>query len=288
MRPLLLLCLPLLLCAAKQPSILERMARPQIGLESAWLAPAQFRGYSGSVRTSKHKLQVSNGFGGLTYSRWYFDWDDAQSLPFYRGKTPIKHMQQCRFYGNYYRRFGERWAMLLMLNVNATFEKELDGDAVGAGAMGIFSYRLNEDHSVQAGAFVNYHPVTTLALPALGYSYRARADDGFQMVLGFPRAYAGYHPAPGWLVRAGFVYSQAVIRLADDSGIEPDGYVEASDYQGSAGLRVQLKERWELSADLLYAFRRDMEIYDHTAHRIDAYRIDPSFGAMFKITYVFE
>lgn len=285
---LALLLLPLLLFAAKQPSILERMARPQLSVQSAWLAPAKFMGYDGAVRTSKQRLQISNGFGGLAYTRWYFDWNDAQTLPFYRGKTPINHMQQIRVYGNYYHRFSSVWAMLLMLNVSATYEKELDGDAVGAGVLGFFSYRMDNDHALQMGAFVNYHPVTTLALPAIGYSYRARADDGFQMVLGFPRAYIGYHPAPGYLVRAGFVYSQAVIRLADDSGIEPAGYTEASDYQASAGVRIQFKERWELSADLLYAFRRDMVLYDHSAHKIDSYRIEPSAGAMLRLIYAFE
>jgi hypothetical protein len=286
---LLLLTLPALLIAAEsRPSLLERMARPQFSLQSDWLAASKIEGSEGSVRTSKQRLRVSTGFGGLAYTRWYFHWNDEQTLPFYRGKAPIEQMQRVKAYGNYYRRLSPEWSTLVMLNLNATFEKELDGDALGAGVLGFFSYRLDGDHSVQMGAFANYHPVTTLALPALGYSYRARADDGLQMVLGFPRAYIGYHAAPGWLVRTGFVYSQAVIRLSEHSGIEPAGYAEASDYQASAGVRTTFKKQWELSADLLYAFRRDMDIYDRRARRIDSYRIKPSPGAMLKLTYAFH
>lgn len=288
MRPILLLLLPLLLYAAERLSLLEQMAQPKILLDSAWLANAHVKGYDSSVRTSKQRLQVSNGFGGIDFSRWYFDWNDAAALPFYRGKAPIKHMQRIKLYGNYYKKLNPDWAMLLMASVNATYEEELDGNAVGAGLMGFFSYRIDGDNSLQFGAFANYHPVTTLALPVLGYSYRARANDGFTAVVGFPRAFAGYHLKEGWLLRAGFVYSQAVIRLADDSGIEPAGYVESTDYQASAGLRVSMGTRWEFSGDLLYAFRRDFQIYDHSANEIDAYSIDPSVGAMFRVTYAFR
>lgn len=287
MRLFILLLLPLLILAQEQPSILEKMARPQVSLQSAWLSPAAFKGYDGTVRTSKQSLRISNGFGGIALSRWYFHWDDEQSLPFYRGKTPIKNMQRIKLFGNYYHRFNDRWAMIAMLNVNATYEQELYGDAVGAGVMAFFSYRLGAEHAIQMGAFVNYHPVTTLALPAIGYSYRARADDGFQMVLGFPRAYIGYHPARGYLVRAGFVYSQAVIRLANDSGIEPSGYIEAADYQASFGVRIQFDGGWELNTDLLYAFSREMQLYDSGAHKTNAYRIEPSAGAMLRLIYAF-
>lgn len=289
MRPsLLLLLLPLLLYAAEQPSEMERMAQPQVTLESAWLAETHVNGYRTSVRTSKQQLQIGNGFAGIDFARWYFDWNDEDALPFYRNKTPIKHMQRINLNGKYFHKFDSQWAMMLMASANATYEEELDGDAVGAGLFGFFSYRIDGDHALQFGTFVNYHPVTTLALPVFGYSYRARADDGFTAALGFPRTYVGYRPAPGWLLSTGFVFSQAVIRLADNSGIEPSGYVEAADYQASAGLRIAFARHWEFSTDLLYAFKRDFKIYDHTAKQIDSYTFDPSFGAMFRLNYTFE
>lgn len=282
--------LVLVLCAAawaqQKLSLLEKMAQPKLSVQSAFLADAKLKGYEGSVRTYKQEVQVNNGFGGLSYARWDFDWNDAQTLPFYRGKTPIGHMQRVKLYGNLFHRFNDRWIMLASVNANASFEKEYDG-ALGAGVFGFFSYKIDEDHSLQLGAFANYHPVTTLALPVVGYSYRAREDDGFQLVLGFPRAYAGYHLAKGVLLNAGFIYSQAVICLADDSGIEPAGYVEAQDYQGNAGVRYSFGDAWQLNVDVLYAFRRDFTVYDSGAHRVDHYSIDPSFGAMLKLRYAF-
>lgn len=275
-----------LLIAGQKLSLLEKMAQPKLSVQSAFLADAKLKGYAGSVRTFKQQVRINNGFGGFSYSRWDFGWDRAQTLPFYRQKTPIERMQRFKLFGNLFHRFNDRWSVLTSLNVNATTEKEF-GNAFGAGIFGFFSYAFDSDHSLQLGAFANYHPITTLALPVIGYSYRAREDDGFQAVLGFPRAYAGYHLDKGLLVNAGFIYSQAVIRLADESGIEPSGYVEAKDYHGNLGVRYTLNASWQFNADLLYAFQRNFTIYDNSAHQIDSYTIDPSFGAMVKLRYAF-
>ncbi len=83
------------------------------------------------------------------------------------------------------------------------------------------------------------------------------------------------------------IYSQAVIRLADDSGIEEKGYVEAKDFQSNIGLRYELSENLELSADLLYTFKRDFTIYNNDADEIDSYGIEPSAGAILKLRYLF-
>lgn len=44
--------------------------------------------------------------------------------------------------------------MLNMVNVSATYEDQYD--AFGAGISSFFSYKLDEKHSIQLGAFANY------------------------------------------------------------------------------------------------------------------------------------
>jgi len=285
---LLLLLFVTALKAQGEASLLEKMVRPKLSVEATRLSQAEIKGYGAYARTGKYGVKINNAFGGVSYSRWDFTWEGEEHLPFYRGKPPIEHMHQFKAFGNVFKRLSDRWVMLASLNVSATYERELDGSAVGGGVFGFFSYKIDGDHALQTGAFVNYHPVTTLALPVIGYSYRARADDGFTAVLGFPRAYAGYHVAPGTLLRAGFLFSQAVIRLADDSGIEPAGYMEARDFQASLGARVNFAERWQLSADALYAFRREIRTYDHAANTLASYRVSPSAGMMFQLLYTFD
>lgn len=267
-------------------SILEQITQPKMSFQSDFLSDAKFEGYEGSVKTYKQKIQINNDIIGFSYSRWDFDWDSENDLPFYQYKTPIDSMNRLKLYANWPLRINDKWFMLNSVNVNTTYEKEMS-HSVGAGIMSFFSYKIDDDHAVQLGAFANYHSVKTLALPVIGYSYRARQKDGFKMVLGFPRAYVGYQISPEVLLNAGMIYSQAVIRLADDSGIEPGGYSEAKDFQANLGLRYEINQHFELSADLLYAFKRDFTIYNHHADEVDSYSIEPSFGGIVKLKYLF-
>lgn len=270
----------------KNPSIHEQITQPKFTFQSDYLSDANFEGFDANVRTYKQKIQINNDMFGLSFSRWDFDWQDANSLPFYKGKTPIETMERIKLYANVPVSINEKWFMLNSLNVNATYEKEYS-NSFGAGILSFLSYKVDNDHAIQMGAFANYHPVKTLALPVLGYTYRVREKDGLSLLLGFPRAYVGYHLTSNLLFNAGMIYSQAVIRLADESGIEEKGYVEAKDYQSNIGLRYELSKNLELSADLLYTFKRDFTIYNHNADEIESYSIEPSAGAILKLKYLF-
>ena len=267
-------------------SLLEQIAQPKVIFQSDYLSDAKFEGYEASVKTYKQQIQINNEIVGFSYSRWDFDWENENDLPFYQGKTPIDSMNRIKLYANWPLRINEKWFMLNSVNVNSTYEKEME-DSFGAGITSFFSYKVNDEHAFQLGAFANYHSVKTLVLPVLGYSYRERETDGLKMVIGFPRAYIGYHLNPQLLLNAGMIYSQAVIRLADESGIEPGGYSEAKDFQANIGLRYEINKHFEISTDLLYAFKRDFTIYNHHADEVDDYSIEPSFGGIVKLKYRF-
>ena len=280
------LMLPLIAQEEKKLTLLEQIIQPKITFQTDYLSDAKFENSQASVQTSKQKIQINNGIVGFSYSRWDFEWSDAEDLDFYRGKIPIESMQSLRLYVNYPLPINDEWFMLNMVNISATYEDEYD-DAFGAGVSSFFSYKIDDKHSLQIGAFANYHSVKTLVLPVIGYSYRVRERDGLQVVLGFPRAFVGYHLTPKLLLNAGMIYSQAVIRLADDSGIEPQGYIEAKDFQSNIGFRYEVNEHFQLRADMLYAFKRDFNIYNRDAEEIDSYSIEPSLGATVKIQYLF-
>ena len=149
------------------------------------------------------------------------------------------------------------------------------------------SYKLDDEHAIQFGAFANYHPVSTLALPVISYSYRARQSDGFKFILGFPRTYVGYHVNEAALLRFGIVFSQSVIRLSDTSLIEESGFIEAEDYMSNLGLSYELNENFNIQTDLLYGMKRDFTIYSKNGNELNSYSIKPSPGFSLKVTYVF-
>ena len=81
-------------------SLLEQIVQPKVSFQSDYLSDANFDGYEGSVKTYKQKIQINNDIVGISYSRWDFDWNNENDLPFYRGKTPIDSMQRIRLFAN--------------------------------------------------------------------------------------------------------------------------------------------------------------------------------------------
>lgn len=266
------------------PSTMERFIQPKITFQTDYLSDAGFEGFDASVQTTKTKLSLNNAIGGISYSHWNFQWKNPNTLPFYKGKTPIKSMQRLKLYANIPYFINDKWFMLSGISLNATYEEEYE-ESFGGSVFSFFSYKFNEEHAFQMGAFANYHAVKTLALPVVGYTYRIRQTDGFSLALGFPRAYLGYNINPKLLLNAGMIFSQAVIRLADDSGIENRGYVEAKDYESNIGFRYTWKKHLEISADVLYTLKRDFTIYNNSANELSSYSIKPSFGAIIKLRY---
>lgn len=282
----ILFLLVLFLGAEERQSVLEKIVQPKVSYTADFLRSSALSGTDATLQTTRHALRINNKIIGFQYHHWRFKWDGVEHLPFGDGQSyPIRSMHRLSLRLNLPNRISDQWFWLTSLNINATFEREMD-NAYGLGLFSFGSYRIDEDHALQLGAFANYHPTKSLMLPAIGYSYRAKARDGFKAVIGFPRAYVGYHLHENLLLRAGMLFSQAVIRLADDSTIAPQGFIEAKDYMGNAGIRYDFSDRLQIDADLRYAFIREFTRYDADANEIGHDTIEPSWGMMLKIQYL--
>lgn len=278
------------LCALEEEQgrdVLERIVAPKISLESSHLSDAAISGSNGGVAVHKNRLAINNEIVGLSYTNWAFDWSDGASLPFGNGiDAPLEQMHSLRLNVNIPYFINDKWFWLTSLSITSTFERELD-DSYGAGFFSFASYKLTPDHSIQMGAFANYHPISTLALPVMSYSYRARSRDGFQLILGFPRAYAGYFIDSKTLLRAGMIFSQSVIKLSQSSTLQSDGYVEAKDYMSNVGLSYEVSRSFRVEGDLLYSLKRDFILYNATGDEQASYGIDPSLGVNLRLRYLF-
>ena len=267
--------------------LLERMVQPKISLDTAYLSDANVNGSQGSVRVEKNQIRLNNSIGGISYTNWSFLWNDIASLPFGDGvQNPIKEMHSVKLNANLPYFINEKWFLLASLSLNSTFEKEM-GDSYGAGIFAFASYKLSETHTFQMGAFANYHPISTLALPVMSYSYRARQTDGLQVVLGFPRAYVGYFVNEKTLLRGGMIFSQSVIKLSDESVVERSGYIEAEDYMSNFGVSYEFTPSFTLDTDLLYSLKRNFIIYNGAGEEQQRYSINPSFGVGLRLKYLF-
>jgi hypothetical protein len=284
-----MLFIPLFLYAQKplKKAGLQMMIQPKVSLESGYIGSANVSGYKGSVGVTKTRLSINNKIAGISYTNWAFDWNNVAKLPFGDGvHSPITQMHSLRANVNVPYFFSDKIFIITSLSLKSTFEKETDG-SYGGGFFSFASYKLDADHAIQFGAFANYHPVSTLAMPVISYSYRARQSDGFKFILGYPRTYVGYHLSEPALLRLGVIFSQSVIRLSNESVVEKSGFIEAEDYMSNIGFSYELNKNFTFESDILYSIKRNFTIYSKEGDKLSAHSIEPSFGMNFKIRYIF-
>lgn len=268
-------------------TLLERMIEPKVSLSSSYISKADFESSGGEVEVQKNSIRLNNGFAGVSYTNWQFAWNGIDKLPFGDGvSVPIKQMHRIHANVGVPYPINDKWFMLSQISVNSTYEKEMS-DSYGGGVFSFFSYKMDEDHTFQFGAFANYHPIKTLALPVMSYSYRARKRDGLQVVFGFPRTYIGYNLNDKTLLRFGALFSQSVIKLSSKSVIESSGYVEAKDYMSSLGLSYEANDAFAVELDLLYSLSREFNLFDSAGNETSFHSIKPSIGASMKLSYRF-
>ena len=267
--------------------LLERIIQPKISVESFYLKDSNIEGYDGSVSLVKNKFSINNKILGLSYTNSSFSWSNIDSLPFGNpATTPIKQIHAFKVNVNLPYKINEKWFLLNSVSLKSTFEKETN-DSYGVGVFSFASYKLNDNHTFQLGAFMNYHPTETLALPILSYSYRARKSDGLQVVLGFPRTYIGYYYNKNTLLRLGVVYSQSLVRLSNKSTIELSGYIETKDYMSNVGIAYEFNDSFMFNLDILYSIKRDFIIYNQNSSELNKHSIDPTLGLSAKLSYRF-
>lgn len=268
-------------------TLLERMVQPKVSLDSAYISEAHVNNSQGSVRVEKNQIRLNNAIGGISYTNWSFLWNNIAALPFGNGvDKPIEQTHSININANIPWFINEKWFALASISARSTFEEEMD-DSYGVSAFGFAAYKLSDNHTFTMGAFANYHPVSTLVLPVISYSYRARQKDGVQVVVGFPRAYIGYFVNDKILLRGGMIFSQSVIKLSDKSVIENSGYIEAEDYMSNLGVSYELTSHFTLKGDLLYSLKRNFIIYNSAGEEAQQYNIDPSLGVGLRLEYLF-
>lgn len=258
---------------------------PSLTYETSYLGTGEIG--QGDVRVLKNQFQLNKDFFTFGYTNWKFDWDNIASLPFGdHANSPIDQAHSLQASIRYRQKIDDQWSFMSLLSLKSTFEKELD-NSFGINLLGFSSYNAGDGHSYQMGGFVNYHPVRTLILPTLSYSYREREKDGWHVILGFPRTYIGYHLNENCMLKGGMIFSQSLVRLSNHSSIENGGYIEAKDYLSNLGLIYTLSSSLSVSADFLYTLKREFTIFDSDAHEKQKNTVGNAAGVSVSLMYAF-
>ncbi len=266
---------------------LERMAQPKVSLETSYISDSEIKGSTGSFETVKNKISINNFFAGFSYTNRTFNWSNIEDLPFGdKVNKPIKEMHTLKLDARFPFKINDKWFMLSSLTLTSSFEDSMD-DSYSVGAYSFASYKFDDEHTFQIGAFANYHPITTMALPIVSYSYRATYRDGFKFVFGFPRTYVGYHLNRDTLISFGTIYSQSVVKLGNSSVVQKRGFIETKDYMSNIGISYDFTKDFQIQADILYGLKREFIMYNSDGNSKETHEVGSAIGANLRVVYTF-
>ncbi|MCB2191015.1 MAG: hypothetical protein KQI62_05585 [Deltaproteobacteria bacterium] len=243
---------------------------------------------SGQVAVASARARVSYAGFSFFYQRSAYYWDDQAGLPFGNGKDDPWETLQVASLG--YRRGGkinQDWSWFGRLRVFSAFESEMD-DSFGVGAMGGARYRINGQWSLMLGVAGRYHPVESLVLPMVGLSWNEHTPQGFSAQIGFPRSSLSYRFSKSLALHLKMIeFNQYTYRLADDSDVEPSGYVKVDDMIAGVQLDYSPMEHLSLEASLSYTINRTFTTYDDDGNNENEQDVDNAMGAMLRLVYRF-
>ena len=273
--------------SALSSGALERMIQPKVTLESSYISDAKIKDSLGGYNVSKNTIRLNNAFLGLSYSNSIFTWNNIADLPFGDGvSTPIEEVHTYNVSLKLPYKIDDKWFLISSISGKSSFEDNED-DSYSFGMFSFASYKFNDDHTIQMGGFASYHPVSTVALPVLSYSYRARKSNGFKFTLGFPRTYIAYHLNKSTLLRLGMIYSSSVVKLSDESVISQAGFIETKNYMGNLGISYDVNKNLKIQTDVLNGLYREFNVYDSDGDLQNSYTVEGSLGVSFKVVYLF-
>jgi len=266
---------------------IERMSQPKVSLETTYISDSDISGSSGSFESTKNKISINNFFLGFSYTTRTFKWSKIEDLPFGdKVNKPIERSHTIQLDARLPYKINEKWFILNSLSLKSSFEDTMD-DSYSVGIFSFASYKFDDEHTFQMGAFANYHPTTTMVLPIVSYSYRAMHRDGIKFVFGFPRTYVGYHLNRDTLISFGTIYSQSVVKLSNSSVIERGGYIETMDYMSNIGISYDFTKDFKIQADILYGLKREFTMYNSDGDSQETHEVDSALGANLRVVYTF-
>ena len=219
----------------------------------------------GEVGYTQVDVGVETTFVSLGYSRYSFDWENAQSLPFSNGATdPWSDLNQFSVSTELPIELNERFTWRTGLGLNAAWEDEVSDSISLDVSLGLM-WQISNEWDAVFGAAYTWHPDVDLDSnfsPLGGISWNRDTNEGWSAALGFPSTEVRYAFDESRSMALGLTGNGGVFRLADDSRVAPGGYAEIE--QIGLGLQYNhaLAERWSIGASANYFFDGDWRFYN--------------------------
>lgn len=235
------------------------------------------------------KLELGNFLAKVSYENFAVDWRQFSKLPFGNSQTqPLTVLHRYKFKANLPFRLDKNRLFLAHLGAELGYEKQSD-DALSLQAYGLYSEKLDSLRSWQLGLYINNHPVETVVLPIVEYTYNfnAQIHQGYYGHLGFPKTQIGYHFTPKLRSQLGAVYHQAIMQLSDDSVVESSGYFQSKNWRADWSTYYQISKSFEMKLYLQASLSNKMVLYNHAYKEQDHFYAEGGFGGGIGLVYKF-
>lgn len=269
---------------------LDAFLTPKLELTTSNLNAQAINGSKGQMALSTLEVKLSNVLGGIAYEEFHFDWDRIDQLPFGDGvHNPIEKMTRVQAFGRLPYPIDDKNMLLVGLGLSSTFEKQTD-DSYSYDVFGLISHDLVSNASWQYGAYLQYHPVKTIVLPILEYTFNFNAQHtkDFYGHLGFPKTKIGYYLTPKWKTDFEAIYRQAIAKLDKNSVIDPDGYAQVKSWRGEWALYYLATKQLEIKTAVKYTLTREWYSYDRNYRQTQHHYIDNAIGFGIGLVYSFN
>ncbi|MFV0349406.1 MAG: hypothetical protein ACK5JO_12545 [Halodesulfovibrio sp.] len=243
----------------------------------------------GSFETSGFTTGFSMPLLTFSYTQDTYDWNNASSLPLTsNGDDPWDTLHVLELSTSFSGKLADRWGWFAYGNVDSAFEEEMK-DSFGALAVGGISYSLNERFSISAGVGGKFHSVEDELFPVLSIHYNAVGADGVGAYgsLGVDGVVAGYAFTPSLRLKGAVKHEIEMYRLADDSNVSREGYMEHSGWRAGVQGEYDITSSLSITGGLDYHFARTMRIYESSGDEDKKLDVDGAPGFTLGIGYAF-
>lgn len=258
---------------------------PKLELEHRSLNRANLKGSDSGFAFGANRIAFSNALIGAGYDRWDLRWHNQDKLPSgLKGeKAPVSTMHAFGLSTKLYKRLDDDKLWLSGIGTSLVYEKETN-DALSLSLYTLIMRPKKIGFSYSYGVATAYHPVRTRFLPVFGLGYK---QDKLNASIGYQRTYIGYELTEKWQISSGVIYSTILTKLAKDSTVEKDGYLEINSWQSDLALAYKHSKQTSIETSLRYSPIYDFTTYNANGHKIETYKMQEAFGVAIKFVYRF-
>lgn len=280
----------LMILALYTPAYAEGEDTPySVFAEGHYIGEAEMESNEGSFGITGFTTGFSIPFLDFSYTQDRYDWSNASRLPLgTNGDDPWETMHTLALSSGYSDQINDTWGWFVHGGISSAFESDIN-DSFGAMATGGLTYAVTDTISISAGAGIAFHSLENAIFPVISIDYNGRGADGLGTFgsLGLDGVQAGYAFSKEFRLVGDVTRTGDLYRLADDSKVEREGFVEFSGWKGGVRAEYDITSEFSLSGGMDYHFARTMKVYDSDGDERKKLDIDGAPGFSLGVSYSF-